>query len=114
MSTSTRSLAQELAHLRRANLPRHAAAMLGRSHCSLQEAADFLGIKQGCAYRMAEVYRRRVGPLICGRKPYALSALLPLMTDGEWTEIPNSKAGPIRVRTDLLVPMRFPEAGWPW
>lgn len=95
-------------------LPDSARRMLERHICDLQEAAVFLGIKRAKAYDMAKAYRERTGPIITGRRPYNVRLLLPSMVDGSWVEIPNSKQGAIVVRTDLLVPMIFPEAGWPF
>lgn len=105
-------------------LPADAAALLQRGHCSLAEAARFLGLSVkpdgtagSTAHTQAQRYRERVQALMFDARgnprPYDTSALIPRMVRGAWVEIPNSKSGVIRVDTRYLVPMVHPELGWP-
>ena len=105
-------------------LPAEAAALLQRGHCSLGEAARFLGLAVkpdgtggSTAHAQAQRYRERVqGVMFDGKgrpRPYDPKELIPRMVRGCWVEIPNSKSGVIRVDTTLLVPMVVPSLGWP-
>lgn len=105
-------------------LPVEAAQLLQRGHCSLAEAARFLGLSVkadgtagSTAHTQAQRYRERVQALMFDAKgnprPYDPRALIPRMVRGAWTEIPNSKSGVIRVDTRFLVAMVHPEMGWP-
>jgi hypothetical protein len=100
-------------------LPGPVRELLMRGECSLADAARFLGLSVkpdgtpgSTAYAMAERYRRRVMPVI-SKPPYDTKVLIPRTRGGAWVEIPNVKAGVIRVRTNLLVPMIWAELGWP-
>ncbi len=105
-------------------LPAEAAALLQRGHCSLAEAARFLGLSVkpdgtagSTAHSQAQRYRERVQALMFDARgnprPYDTTALIPRMVRGAWTEIPNWKSGVIRVDTRFLIPMRCPDLGWP-
>ncbi len=105
-------------------LPAEAAALLSRGHCTLAEAARFLGLAVkpdgtagSTAHGMAQRYRERMQALMFdGRgkpRPYDPRDLIPRMRGGQWVELPNSKSGVIRVDTRYLVPMAVPELGWP-
>lgn len=105
-------------------LPAEAAQLLQRGHCSLSEAARFLGLAVkpdgtagSTAHVQAQRYRERVQRLMFDQagnpRPYDPRELIPRMVRGAWTEIPNSKSGVIRVDTQLLVPMVYPAVGWP-
>jgi hypothetical protein len=105
-------------------LPADAAALLQRGHCSLAEAARFLGLSVkhdgtagSTAHTQAQRYRKRVEGLLFDRsgrpRPYDPRDLIPRMVRGAWIEIPNTKSGVIRVDTRFLIPMVHPEAGWP-
>lgn len=105
-------------------IPDCAQDMLERRECSCEEAIAFLGVTRSVGYKMAARYWRRVAPL-AQRGPVSIEALKPRQ-DAEthaWTEIPcrgtmgddsQRKVGRYVVRTDLLVPMCYPEVGWPW
>ena len=105
-------------------LPPEAAALLQRGHCSLAEAARFLGLSVkpdgtagSTAHTQAQRYRERVQGVMFDAKgrprPYDAQELIPRMVRGAWVEIPNSKSGVIRCDTRFLVPMAIRELGWP-
>ena len=105
-------------------LPAEAAALLARGHCSLSDAARFLGLSVkpdgtagSTAHTQAQRYRERVQKLMFDGKgkprPYDPQELIPRLVRGAWTEIPNTKSGVIRVDTRFLVPMVIPALGWP-
>ena len=105
-------------------LPAEAAQLLQRGHCSLAEAARFLGLAVkpdgtagSTAHTQAQRYRERVQALMFdGRgnpRPYDPRELIPRMVRGQWVEIANSKSGVIRCDTRYLIPMVVPELGWP-
>ena len=105
-------------------LPAEAAALLARGHCSLADAARFLGLSVkpdgtagSTAHTQAQRYRERVQKLMFDGKgkprPYDPQELIPRMVRGAWTEIPNTKSGVIRVDTRYLVCMVHPVLGWP-
>ena len=105
-------------------LPVEAAALLQRGHCSLADAARFLGLSVkpdgtagSTAHTQAQRYRERVQKLMFDGKgkpqPYDPQELIPRMVRGAWTEIPNTKSGVIRVDTRYLVCMVHPVLGWP-
>lgn len=118
------SPAVEIAPVRRAALPADAAALLSRGHCSLFEAARFLGLATkpdggagSLAHAQAQRYRKRVQAVMfdaAGRpRPYDPQELIPRMVAGNWVEIANTKSGVIRCDTRYLVAQVHPALGWP-
>ena len=98
-------------------LPAEAAALLQRGHCSLAEAARFLGVCGNTAHARAQRYRRRVQGVMFDAKgrprPYDAQELVPRMVLGEWVEVANTKSGVIRCDTRYLVAMVYPAVGMP-
>lgn len=105
-------------------LPTEAAVLLQRGHCSLAEAAHFLGLSVrpdgsagSTAHAQAKRYRQRVQALMFDARgtprPYDTAALVPRMRGGQWVELPNTKSGVIRVDTRYLVAMVYPELRMP-
>lgn len=95
--------------------PTRAQEMLERERVTLAEAAEFLGICRNLSYRYARTYLNRVAPLL-KRGVIDISQLRPRINPrtGSWGELPAYMVGGvIKVRTDLLVPMVYPEVSWP-
>ena len=106
-------------------LPADAAQLLQRGHCSLADAARFLGLSVkpdgtagSTAHTQAQRYRERVQALMFDAhgnpRPYDVRELIPRMVRGQWVELPNTKSGVIRVDTRLIVAMAYPEIGFPY
>ena len=90
--------------------PIQACHLLGLSTKTGRNGAEQPG---GAFYARAEAYRQRIAEV--RRRPHDLAELYPLADGkGGWLEIPNSKAGAIRVDTTLLVPMLYPQVNFPW
>lgn len=96
-------------------IPPRAAAWLARETVTFPEALEFLGIGRTLGYAMGRRYMLRVAKLLRGvvvdttkLRPQRHHKL------GYWIEIPCYQCGGKRfVRTDLLVPMSYPEVPWP-
>lgn len=123
-ATVPKAPAVEIAARKAVKLPADAAALLRRGHCSLPEAARFLGLATkpdggagSTAHGMAQRYRQRVQRVMftaAGKpRPYDPQELIPRMVGGRWVEIANTKSGVIRCDTRYLVAQVCPDAGWP-
>ena len=97
------------------NLPPNARALLERERVPFADACDFLGMTRQAANPKAIRYQMRVHRLTSSGKPFDVTKLRPECNVlGEYTEIPCYRAGHGRMcRTELLVPMVYPEVGWP-
>ncbi len=97
-----------------APLPTEARELLERKRVPLADACRFLGMTRQAANPKARRYLRRVHRLTNSGKPFDVNALRPQRNAaGEYTEIPVYKtAHGYMVRTDLLVPMVYPEAAF--
>jgi hypothetical protein len=105
-------------------LPAAVRDLLLRGHCSLAEAARFLGLSVkpdgtagSTAHTQAQRYRERMQALMFDEenrpRPYDPQELTPRMVRGKWVEIANSKSGVIRCDTRYLVAQVYPEIGMP-
>jgi len=120
----TQPAVEIVAGRRNVRLPAEAAALLQRGHCSLAEAARFLGLSVkpdgtagSTAHAQAQRYRERVQGVMFDAKgrprPYDVRELIPRMVRGSWIEIANTKSGVIRCDTRYLVAMVYPAVGMP-
>jgi hypothetical protein len=95
-------------------LPREARELLERERVPLADACRFLGMTRQAANPKARRYVKRTYLLTKSGKPFDVAKLRPQRnTAGDYTEIPVYKtAHGYMVRTDLLVPMVYPEAAF--
>ena len=96
------------------NLPPNARALLERERVPFADACEFLGMTRQAANSKAKAYLRRTAQLgtQAVRDPGRLQPRR--NAAGEYTEIPCYRTSHGRMtRTDLLIPMVYPEVGWP-
>jgi len=97
-------------------IPPDAARLLERGRISFPEALAFLGIGRTLGYPMGKRYLRRVAKATA-RVAFDLEELEPRRDPktGAWREVPCYQiGGKFMARADLIVPMLYPEVGWPW
>jgi len=96
-------------------IPDAAVRLLEQEKIPLAEAIRFLGIGRTLGYPLGQRYMKRIAKL--AKAPVIDPAALRPLRDpktGAWREIPCYQIGEkYMARTDLLVPMLYPEIPWP-
>ncbi len=75
-------------------------------------AFEFLGIGRDLGFRLLAAYRKRIAKALAKGRAIDSDTVRPRFdaVAGEWAEIPNHKVGGrLRVRSDLLLWMVYPE-----
>ncbi len=97
-----------------ATLPPKAQAIVEAERVPFSVACRFLGMSTTAGYPKAHRYLARVTKLT-KQTAFDVKHLRPRRdpATGDYTEIPVAKVGKLMCRADLLVPMVYPEVGWP-
>lgn len=95
-------------------IPLRAAEWLARGIVTFPEALEFLGPQRTAGYPQGRQYMQRIANLQERNLIDTIKIRPQRKRTGEWAEIPCYQCGGKRfVRTDLLVPMAYPEVAWP-
>lgn len=101
--------------LTQTEIPARAAEWLAKGIVTFSEALEFLGYGRTSGYKMGRRYLARVAKLT-RLSVIDIRQIMPRRDPktGAWREVPCYQCGGKRfVRTDLLVPMAYPEVPWP-